>query len=166
MPMALAATALVATGVSAYGQYKASRSAAAVSEATAQYNANVDKVQAQQLDYNTLQNIRTQRQEGNVYLSKQAASYANAGVLSNSGSALHAQITTAGRLEQQAQQMYTSSQQKQQQLYSTAVVGIAEGEAQAQADRTAGNIALIDGGAKMASMLASDIQSGTFSGKG
>ena len=71
MPMALAATALVATGVSAYGQYKASRSAAAVSEATAQYNANVDKVQAQQLDYNTLQNIRTQRQEGNVYLSKQ-----------------------------------------------------------------------------------------------
>ena len=42
--MALAATALVATGVSAYSQYRAGRSAAAVDQATAQYNANVDKV--------------------------------------------------------------------------------------------------------------------------
>jgi len=165
MPVPLAVTALVATGVSAYGQYKAGKSAADVSEATARYNANVDKVQAQQLDYNTLQNIRTQRQEGNVYLSKQAASYASAGVLANSGSALHAQITTAGRLEQQAQQMYLDSQQKQQQLYSAAAIGVAEGEAQAYADRTAANIALIDGGAKMASMAASDIQSGIFGGK-
>jgi len=57
MPAPLAVTALVATGVSAYGQYKASRSAAAVDTATANYNANVDRAQAAQIDANTLENI-------------------------------------------------------------------------------------------------------------
>lgn len=166
MPMALAATALVATGVSAYGQYRAGKSAAAVDEATAQYNANVDKVQAQQIDLDTQQNIRTERQANAQYLSRQAASYANAGVLATSGSALHAQVTNAGRMEQQIQQQYLNSQQRQQQLYSSAAIGVAEGAAEASADRMRANLALIDGGAKMASMLASDIQSGAFGGGG
>jgi len=166
MPAPLAVTALVATGVSAYGQYKASRSAAAVDTATANYNANVDRAQAKQLDVNTLENIRSERLANEEYLSRQAASYANAGVLATSGSALHAQITNAGLLEQKIQQQYVDSQQRQQQLYAKAAIGQAEGAAQASSDRLAGTLALINGGAKMASMLAQDIQSGTFGGKG
>jgi len=152
LPAIFAGASAVATGISAYGQYKASRSAAAVDIATAQHNAQVDRVQAQQIDLDTLQNIRTQRQEDAVYLSQQAASYAAAGVLSTSASPLHAQIVNAGRMEQKIQQEYVNAQQKQQSLYSQAAIGIAEGQARAKADRTAGNLALIDGAAKMAGM--------------
>ena len=166
LPAIFAGASAVATGVGAYGQYKASRQAAAVDMATAQYNANVDKAQAQQIDYNTLQNIRTERQENASYLSRQAASYASAGVLSSSGSALDAQITNAGRIEQRIQQQYVDAQQKQQQLYSQAAIGIAEGKAQAQADKAAGNMALIDGGARIAGTLFGATQSGAFSGLG
>jgi len=160
MPAPLAVTALVATGVSAYGQYKASRSAAAVDTATANYNANVDRAQAAQIDANTLENIRTQRQESNAYLARQEASYASSGVLATSGSALAAQITDAGRLEQKLQQQYVDSQQRQQQLYAQAAIGVAEGAAKAEADRISGNLALIDGGAQIAGALSTDISKG------
>ena len=152
LPAIFAGASAVATGISAYGQYKASRSAAAVDEATAQHNAQIDRVQANQLDLDTQQNIRTERQENSVYLSNQAASYAAAGVLSTSASPLHAQIVNAGRMEQKIQQEYVNSQQRQQSLYSQATLSIAEGQARAKADRNAGNLALIDGAAKMAGM--------------
>jgi hypothetical protein len=152
LPAIFAGASAVATGVAAYGQYKASRSAAAVDEATAQHNAQIDRVQANQLDLDTQQNIRTERQENSVYLSNQAASYAAAGVLSTSASPLHAQIVNAGRMEQKIQQEYVNSQQRQQSLYSQATLSIAEGQARAKADRNAGNLALIDGAAKMAGM--------------
>ena len=163
MPLALAATAVVATGVGAYGQYQASKNAAAVDQATAQYNAKYDTAMAQQLDLDTQQNIRTERQNDAVYLSKQEASYAAAGVLATSGSALHAQITNAGRFEQQIQQEWVNSQQKQQAYYSQAAVGIAEGQARAEADRMSGSIALINGAAKIAGLTAAAIDSGAFS---
>ena len=152
LPAIFAGASAVATGISAYGQYKASRSAAAVDEATAQHNAQIDRVQANQLDLDTQQNIRTERQENSVYLSNQAASYAAAGVLSTSASPLHAQIVNAGRMEQKIQQEYVNSQQRQQSLYSQATLSIAEGQARAKADRNAGNLALIVGAAKMAGM--------------
>jgi hypothetical protein len=166
MPLALAATAVVAQGVASYGQYRASRQAAAVDMATANYNANVDKAQAAQLDKNTLENIRMERQGNEEYLSRQAASYASAGVLATSGSALEAQITNAGLLEQKIQQQYVDSQQRQQQYYAQAAVGLAEGQAQAQADKLAGNLALINGGAKIAGTLFAAGESGAFSGLG
>jgi len=152
LPAIFAGASAVATGISAYGQYKSSRSAAAVDIATAEHNAQIDRVQANQIDLDTQQNIRTQRQENAVYLSNQAASYAAAGVLSTSASPLHAQIVNAGRMEQKIQQEYVNAQQKQQSLYSQATIGIAEGQARAKADRNAGNLALIDGAAKMAGM--------------
>jgi len=160
LPAIFAGASVVATGVSAYGQYKASRSAAAVDTATANYNANVDRAQAAQIDANTLENIRTQRQESNAYLARQEASYASSGVLATSGSALAAQITDAGRLEQKLQQQYVDSQQRQQQLYAQAAIGVAEGAAQAEADRISGNLALIDGGAQIAGGLSTDISKG------
>ena len=162
MPAPLAVAAIVSTGVSAYGQYQASRRAAAVDNATAQYNANVDKAQAHQLDINTLENIRTEREQNKQYLSREAASYASAGVLATSGSALHAQVVNAGRLEQRIQQQYVDAQQKQQQLYAQAAIGKAEGQAQAEADRLSGNLALINGGAKMAGIGYEAYQSGVF----
>jgi hypothetical protein len=125
--------------------YDAGKQAAAVDEQTAQYNAKYDQAVAQQLQLDTLQNISNERQNDAVYLSKQAAGYASSGVLATSGSALHAQITNAGRFEQQIQQQYVNSQQKQAEYYSQASVGLLEGQAQAQADRLKGTIALING---------------------
>ena len=159
-----AVVAVVGTAASAYEQNKASNAAAAVDTATADYNAKYDASMAEQLDLDTIQNIRTQRQNDSVYLSKQAAGYASAGVLSTTGSALHAQITNAGRFEQQIQQAWVNSQQQQQQYYSKAAVGLLEGQAQASADRLTGSIALINGATKIAGMVAGDYESGLFSG--
>ena len=164
LPAIFAGASAVATGVSAYGQYKASKNAAAVDIATANYNANVDKAQAQQIDYNTIENLRTERAQNEQYLSRQAATYANAGVLATSGSALDAQITNAGLLEQRIQQAYVDSQQKQQQLYSQAAIGVAEGQAQASADLARGRMALLDGGARIAGTLFAAGMGGAFSG--
>lgn len=163
MPVVLAVAALAATGVSIYEQKKAADNAAATDKAVAQYNSGVDIGQAQQLDLDTQQNIRTQRQNDNIYLSRQATSYADAGVLSTSASPLHAQVTNAGRMEQQVQQQYTNSQQKQQQLYTGAIEGVQVGNAQASADTSKGTIAELNGGAKLASLAYQDYNTGTFS---
>ena len=163
--VAFAASAAM-TAVSAAGQNKAARNAAEVDEAVAQHNAAVDRVEAAQIDLDTQENIRTQRQEDAVYLSRQAASYAASGVLAGSGSALHTQVTNAGRMEQRIQQEWVNSQQKEAQLYSNAAVGIAEGEAQASADRMKGTLALIDGGAKIAGMGFAAYSAGMFVGGG
>ena len=164
LPAIFAGASAVATGVGAYEQYKGSKQAAAVDQSVANYNANVDRAQAQQLDANTLENIRTEREANEQYLSREAASYASAGVLSTSGSALHAQVVNAGLLEQRIQQQYVDSLQKQQQYYASAAIGVAEGQAQAESDTLAGNLALINGGAKIASTLYGASQSGAFSG--
>ena len=164
LPAIFAGASAVATGVGAYEQYKGSKQAAAVDQSVANYNANVDRAQAKQLDVNTLENIRSERLANEEYLSRQAASYANAGVLATSGSALHAQITNAGLLEQKIQQQYVDSQQRQQQYYAKAAIGQAEGAAQASSDRLAGTLALINGGAKIAGTLYGASQSGAFSG--
>jgi len=163
--MAIAAFAVSAamTAYSAYEQNQSAKNAAAVDEATARYNARADLAMSAQLDLDTQQNIRTERQENAVYLSRQAASYAAAGVLATTGSPLHAQITNAGRMEQRIQQEWVNSNQKQQEMASRAKIGILEGNAQAQADRAQGTIALINGGAKLASMAFSAYEGGTFS---
>lgn len=162
IPIAALAVSVGASVYSASQQKKAADNAASVDQATAAYNANVDINNAKQLDLDTIQNIRTERQNDQVYLSREAASYAAAGVLADTGSPLHAQITNAGRLEQQLQQQYVSSQQKQQQYYSSASVGRLEGAARASADQMRGTIALVDGGAKIAGNLFGGYESGVF----
>lgn len=163
IPIALMAVSAASTVYSAAQQKKAADNAAAVDTATAQYNARYNQAVAKQLDLDTIENIRTQRRDDAVYLSRMHASYADAGVLATTGSALDAQITTAGRMEQRIQQEWVNSQQQQQQLYSKARMGILAGEAQAKADRAQGTIALINGGARLASMAYSGYQSGMFS---
>ena len=92
--------------------------------------------------------------------------YASAGVLATSGSALDAQITNAGRMEQQIQQQWVNAQQKEEQYYAAADAGLAAGAAQASADRLSGSIALINGVSQIAGMAASGYQKGMFGGGG
>lgn len=156
----------VSVGTTAYGAYrqnKAAKSAAQVDTATADYNAKLDESMAAQLDLDTQQNIRTERADDAAYLSRQAASYASAGVLSNTGSALDAQIMNAGRLEQRIQQQWVDSQQQQQKYYSAAAVGRLEGDAKATSDRALGTLALVNGGSKILSTLYGGYQSGAIS---
>lgn len=159
------AVAAIGTGYSIYSQNKAAKNAAQVDTDNAEFNSKYDIALAQQLDADTLQNIRTQRQEGKVYLSRQQAAYASAGVLATSGSPLAVQVTTAGRLEQQIQQQYLESQQKQASLYAKAKIGLLAGEAQASSDRAMGTLALINGGVSLARMGIGAYNSGLFSSK-
>lgn len=158
-------TATIAAGATVYGAVQSKEGAdqaAQVDSATAAYNAKYDDSMAQQLDLDTLENIDTERQENAVYLSRTAVSYAGAGVLATTGSALDAQITDAGRMEQQIQQQYVNSQQKQESYYSQAAVGVAEGSAEASADRLTGSIALINGAGQLASEGLNDYEKGVF----
>lgn len=151
-----------ATAYSAVEQKKAADNAAAVDTATANYNAKYDTALAEQLDLDTQQNIDTERRENATYISREAASYAGAGVLSDAGSPLHAQITNAGRLEQKIQQEWVNSQQQQEQYYSQGKMGQLAGQAQASADRLTGSLALINGASTLAGMGMKDYQSGIF----
>jgi len=157
--------AVASVGLSAYAAVQQKRSAdnaAQVDTATANYNARYDEAMAEQLDADTLANIRTARQSNAVYLSHQAASYASAGVLATSGSPLDAQITNAGRMEQQIQQRWVNAQSKEASYRSQAEAGVAYGQAQAQSDRITGSIALINGGSKLLQQGYQDYDTGVF----
>jgi hypothetical protein len=65
-------------------------------------------------------------------------------------------------MEQQIQQAWVNSNQKQQQYAASAKIGRLEGAARAQADRAQGTIALINGGAKIASSVFDAYKSGAF----
>jgi hypothetical protein len=160
---------VLSAGTTFYGmqqQKKAANQAAQVDTDVADYNARYDLAAAAQLDYNTQGNIRTMRDEANVYMSRQDASYASAGVLSTTGSALASRIANAGRFEQKAQQEWLDSQQKQQSYASAALVGRLEGSEKASSDRMQGTIAQINGWAKIASTVGGAYANGTFSGGG
>ena len=147
-------------------QSKAAKAAAGVDTAVGQYNAQVDQAQAQQIDEDTVANIDTERQNNAVYLSRQAASYASAGVLSTTGSPLHAQVITAGRMEQQIQQQFVDANQREQNLFAQASEGVAYGAAQATADQAQGTVAELNGGAQIAGQAFNLYRSGAFSGLG
>lgn len=164
MPAVVLGIAAAATVYSAVKQNQAAKDAAAVDNATAAYNAKIDRAQEAQLDLDTRQNIKTERQDEAMYLSHEAASYAASGVLATTGSPMHVQVATAGRMEQKIQQQWVDAQQRQQALESAAKAGIALGSAQASADRARGTIALIDGGAKLAGMAFGAYQSGLIGG--
>lgn len=165
MPVALLVVAAAATTYGAIAQKQAADTAAQVDVATANYNAKYDESLAAQTDLDTQANIKLERQDNAVYLSRQAASYAAAGVSSTTGSALDAQITNAGRFEQRIQQDWVNSQRQQAAYRSKALAGIAAGGAEAQADRMKGSIALIDGGAKLATLGVEGYAAGIFKQK-
>jgi len=130
IPLAIAAVgSATALGVQAYEASKNATYAAKVAD----YNAKVDIANAQQQAMNAQANIQTQRKEGGELLSRQRAAYAASGVLSDSGSSLAVQATTAARLEQNIQQYWNETQQKESQLYTAAGMEVAKGKAQAKA---------------------------------
>ena len=130
IPLAIAgATAATAYGVQAYEASKNATYAAKVAD----YNAKVDIANAQQQAMNAQANIQSQREEGGELLSRQRAAYAASGVLSDSGSSLAVQATTAARLEQNIQQYWNETQQKESQLYTAAGMEVSKGKAQAKA---------------------------------
>lgn len=162
---AAAAVSVAATAVSMDKQHKAAKAAQKLATDTATYNANVDIAQAQQIDLDTNANIRAERAQDKVYLSRQKTAYAAAGVLS-SGSPLSVEATTAGRLEQARLNEYRSSQQKQQYLYGAAAQGVLAGQAQARAIGIQDSANMLAGGAKILSTVAGAYNSGMFSSAG
>lgn len=122
--------AVVAAGSAVEEKQVSSRQAEAVSQA-ADYNAKVDVSNATQLSMDANANIQKQRQDDQAYQSNQRAALAASGVLSDTGSPMALQATTAGRQEQDIQTYWTSVQEKESQLYSSAEEGVYEGEEQA-----------------------------------
>jgi len=156
IPLAIAATAqAVSSGVQAFEANKNATYAAKVAD----YNAKVDIANAQQQAMNAQANIQAQRIQGQEYLSRQRASYAASGILSDSGSAMAVQATTAAKMEHDIQQYWNETQQKEAQLYTKAQMDVSEGKAQAKAYhlsaaadmfKAAGSIALAFAGASSA----------------
>lgn len=108
----------------------ASRQAKAAAQA-ADYNAALDVANAKQVALNANANIDKQRQDDSTYQSNQRAALAASGVLSDTGSPMVVQATTAARQEQDIQQYWTSVQQKESNLYAAGQEGIYEGAEQA-----------------------------------
>jgi hypothetical protein len=155
-----------ATAANAMAANKAAKTAAGVDTAVGNYNSRVDEAQAQQTELDAGQNVRAIRQEEGVYLSRQKSAYASAGVLTSSGSPLAAEAHTAGAFEQRAQQEWSNSQRTAAQMRSQGQVGQLYAGAQAQADRTRGTIALINGAASVARDIGGAYSAGAGGGGG
>src|ERR1039457_4798731 len=125
-------TATVAAGAAATTMeaVASSRQASAAAQA-ADYNSKGDQANAQQLAMNANANIAKQRQDDATYQSDQRAALAASGVLSGTGSPMELQATTAMRQEQDIQTYWTSVQEKESQLYSSAEEGVYEGQEEA-----------------------------------
>ena len=129
IPLAIAAVAsATAAGVQAYEASKNATYAAKVAD----YNAKVDIANAEQQAMNTQANITKERISDASYLSSQRAGYAASGILSDSGSALMVQATTAARMEQNIQQQWTTAQQQEAAGYSAAQQSVQQGKQQAK----------------------------------
>jgi len=130
IPLAIAATAqAVSAGVQAYDASKSASYAAKVAD----YNAKVDIANAQQQAMNAQANITKERVQNEAYLSSQRAAYAASGILSDSGSPLMVQATTAARMETNIQQQWMTAQQQEATGYAAAEQAVAQGKAQAEA---------------------------------
>jgi hypothetical protein len=165
----VATTATVASvagqGYSMYETNKAGKQAAGVALSVGQYNARVDENQAKQLELDADANIANARRSAAIYTSRQRAAYASSGVLS-SGSPLAVEATTAGRFEQQIQQMKVNTGQEAAKARAAGSVGILYAQAQADAIRTQTESALVRGGVGILSTVSGAYGSGQFSGLG
>ena len=145
IPVILVAATLAGTAM----QVSASQAAAKNAKNVADYNAAVDREQAKQLSIDTSQNILREREQSNIYLSRQKSAIAANGLLT-AGSPLDLLATSASQMESNIQDEYHSSLIKESSLYSAADAGIAEGAAQSDAYKTQGTISLFQGVSSMA----------------
>ena len=142
-------SAVAAAGSAIEEKQVSSRQAEAASQA-ADYNAKLDTQQATQLSLDANANIQKQRQDAQQYESNQRAALAASGVLSDTGSPMALQATTAGREEQNIQTYWTSVQEKESQLYSSAEEGLYEGQEQADIYHLQGAADIFQGVGSMA----------------
>lgn len=169
MPIIPIASLVISAGSVIYSanlQRTAANAQAATATATADYNARVDLAQAEQTDLDARANIASMRRDASVYMSRQTAAFAAAGVRADTGSPLAVRAATAGRLAMREQQAYTDSQAKQQRLAASAKAGRAEGQAAADGYHMQATAAVLNGAGRVASQLGSAYQAGTFSGSG
>ena len=144
--------AAVAAGASAYESKKASDAQAKLATSTANYNAQVDVANAQQLAMDASANIDKQRRDDASYMSNQRAAYAASGVLSGTGSPMTVEATTAGRMEQDIQQYWTSVQEKESTLYAAASMDVLEGQDTAEIYHLQGTADIFKGIGSVASI--------------
>lgn len=156
---AVIVSAIAAGAAAAESAHASSEQAKAATQA-ADYNAKVDTQQATQLSLDANANIQRQRQEAQVYESNQRAALAASGVLSDTGSPMALQATTAGREEQNIQTYWTSVQEKESQLYSSAAEGEYEGQEQADIYHLQGAADIFQGIGGMASAFGSYARAG------
>lgn len=167
MPAVPALALIASVGSAVYSanlQRKAANAQAATATAVADYNARVDLAQSEQTDLDARANIAAMRRDASVYMSRQTAAFAAAGVRADSGSPLAVRAATAGRLAMREQQAYTDSQAKQQRLAAAAKAGRAEGQAAADGYHMQATAAVLNGAGRVASQLGGAYQSGMFSG--
>lgn len=158
----------VAAAASTTVAVEASNRQAAAAAQAADYNAAVDKANANQLAMNANANIQRQRQQDQEYQSNQRAALAASGVLSGTGSPMALQATTAGRQEQDIQTYWTSVQEKESQLYSSAAEGVYEGQEEADIYHLQGAADIFNGVGSVAGDLGKGYQvsQGSTSGQG
>src|SRR5690348_14433594 len=130
--MGATAATVAAKGYSMVQQNKAAKQSAQLAKDTAGYNAKVDLADAKQIELDTTANVQAARRDAAVYSSRQQAAYAASGVY-NSGSALHVQAETAGRLEQRTLQEQLNSTQELQKRQNSARLFVIYGDAAASA---------------------------------
>ena len=93
---AVVATSVAATAASATLSVEASSRQAKAATQAADYNAALDAANAKQVALNANANIEKQRQDDATYQCDQRAALAASGVLSDTGSPMVVQATTAG----------------------------------------------------------------------
>lgn len=164
---ALALAASVGSTIYAANQQRTVANAnAANATAVADYNARVDQAAAEQTDLDARANITSMRRDASVYMSRQTAAFANAGVRADTGSPLAVRAATAGRLAMREQQAYTDAQAKEQRFAAAGRVGQLEGQAAAEGYHGQATAAVLSGAGRVASLLGGAYQSGMFSGSG
>lgn len=164
--VAVTATA-VAAGATVYStvqQKRAADAAARNSSAIGGYNAKVNQQESDQIDLNARENVRILRKDAATFMSRQASTYARAGVVANSGSALAVQVATAGRTAIQQQQLWTDAQARENRLASASIAGIYDAGAKADAYHSAGTAAVMGGAAKLATQIGGAAEAGYFGG--
>ena len=151
----------------------AANQAAADTQAVAGYNARVDRANEEQVALDSKANIDAMRKDASVYLSRQRASFAGAGVMADSGSPLAVQVATAGQLALREQQAHTAANAEMQRIESSAKAGIASGDSQAAAYKIEGDArarayhaeatgAILGGAAKLFGTAAGAYNAGMF----
>lgn len=148
LPAIYVAAAVVAAGSAVYAGVEsrvASNKQADAALQAAQYNSKLDIANAQQLSMNAAANASRQRTNDKEYLNAQRAAFAASGLLSDTGTPLAVQATTAGRMEQDIQQYWTSTQQKESQLYGAAAEGMYQGAETADIYHLQGTAELVSG---------------------